>query len=281
MELLALDFDGVISDSAPEAWLVTLRTYAALRPVEAIAGLLARAEGQSPDEIRVDAAYRRFVAMMPLGNRAEDFAVALSLVAGDRDAPDQAAFDRVFAAEPGEFLRSFHERFYHVRTALREGDPERWVSLIGPYPEFLATVRRCAQAVRLAIATAKDRASVEQLLERYGIADLFAPETLLDKDAGRSKRGHLERLHARLGVPYPEIVFVDDKVNHLDDVSGMGVRGVLAAWGYNGERERRQARERGYIVCTLDDFERVLFGGQRGDAGLDSVSRPPRSGRTS
>ena len=260
MELLALDFDGVISDSAPEAWLVTLRTYAALRPAGTIPALLARAERQSAEEIRVDRAYRRFVAMMPLGNRAEDFAVALSLVADDRDAADQDAFDMVFAAESSGFLDSFHERFYQVRASLRDGDLERWVSLLGPYPEFVSTVRRCAGEVRLAIATAKDRASVERLLQRYGIDDLFSPETLLDKEAGRSKRGHLERLHERLGVPYPEIVFVDDKVNHLDDVAGMGVRGVLAAWGYNGERERRQARERGYTVCTLADFERVLFG---------------------
>ncbi len=259
MELLALDFDGVISDSAPEAWLVTLRTYSALRPGEEIADLLARAEGQSADEIRSDQAYRRFVAMMPLGNRAEDFAVALSLVARDRDAADQAAFDAVFAAESDAFLGTFHERFYGMRAALREGDPGRWASLLGPYPEFVDTVRRLADRVRLAIATAKDRVSVERLLQLYGIADLFSPETLLDKEAGRSKRGHLERLHERLGVAFPEMVFVDDKVNHLDDVAGMGVHGVLAAWGYNGERERQLARQRGYTVCTLADFERILF----------------------
>ncbi len=48
-------------------------------------------------------------------------------------------------------------------------------------------------------------------------------------------------------------------MNHLDDVAAMGVSGVLAAWGYNGEREQRQARENGHRVCSLSDIESQLF----------------------
>ena len=66
---------------------------------------------------------------------------------------------------------------------------------------------------------------------------------------------------ARLGVAPAEITFIDDKVNHLDAVSELGVRCALAAWGYNGARERELARERGYLVCTLGDVEATLFDG--------------------
>jgi hypothetical protein len=48
-------------------------------------------------------------------------------------------------------------------------------------------------------------------------------------------------------------------VNHLDAAARLGVRCALAAWGYNGAREIRHAQARGYLVCTLDDFERRLF----------------------
>jgi hypothetical protein len=37
VRLLALDFDGVISDSAPEAFLVALRTWRMLRPERPLA----------------------------------------------------------------------------------------------------------------------------------------------------------------------------------------------------------------------------------------------------
>jgi hypothetical protein len=54
--------------------------------------------------------------------------------------------------------------------------------------------------------------------------------------------------------------FVDDKVNHLDDVSRLGVRCGLATWGFNGPREEALARAAGHLVCTLDDAEEQLFG---------------------
>jgi hypothetical protein len=56
------------------------------------------------------------------------------------------------------------------------------------------------------------------------------------------------------------MAFLEDKVNHLDAVAPLGVRCALAAWGYNGEREQRHARARGYLVCTLEDVEERLFG---------------------
>jgi phosphoglycolate phosphatase-like HAD superfamily hydrolase len=259
VDLLALDFDGVISDSAPESWLVALRTYADLRPAPKILALRDRAEGQSGDAIRADPAYARFLALMPLGNRAEDFGVAVSLVAAGRSAPDQASFDEAYASEPDGFLPLFHETFYQSRARIRADDPVRWTSLLGPYPGFVDIVRRRAADVRMAIATAKDRTSVELLLRDYDIEDLFDADAILDKEAGRSKRAHLATLHQRFGVDLERIVFVDDKVNHLDDVAGMGVSCVLAAWGYNGEREHRLARTSGHRVCTLSDFEEQLF----------------------
>jgi hypothetical protein len=57
------------------------------------------------------------------------------------------------------------------------------------------------------------------------------------------------------------MTFVDDKLRHLDDVAGLGVRCVLAGWGYNSERERRAAVERGYTVAGLIDLERQLLHG--------------------
>ena len=58
------------------------------------------------------------------------------------------------------------------------------------------------------------------------------------------------------------MTFVDDKVNHLTTVSQLGVRGVLAGWGFNGTREHMLARELGFEVAALDDAEAILFKGE-------------------
>lgn len=249
MKLLALDFDGVISDSAREAFVVALRAWRELAPSTP---LPAAAERDS-------SLYARFLEAMPLGNRAEDFAVILAALERDRPLPDQAAYDAFYAEVDPELLRHFHQRFYQLRHEWCDRAPGEWFALMRPYAAFCGLLQRRACDVILAIATAKDRRSVRSLLERYGLAALFPDERVLDKETGVSKRSHIEYFAEFFGLGFDEITFVDDKVNHLDNVASLGARCVLAAWGYNGPREQRLARQTGYLVCHLEDFEKRVF----------------------
>lgn len=263
MRALALDFDGVISDSIGEAFEVALRTYARVRPEARVAALAAQAEPASQPAL-----FASFLALVPLGNRAEDFGVALEALERGASLPGQAAYD-AFREELGPvWLRRFHESFYEERAALAARDRGRWLASMAPYAPFAALLRRRAGDAVLAIATAKDHRSVAELLQAHGLADLFDPRWILDKEAGVSKRAHLERLAQALGLPFKEITFVDDKVNHLETVAPLGVRCALAAWGYNGARERDRARSRGFLVCRLEDAEAQLYG-----------AAPPRAAR--
>jgi phosphoglycolate phosphatase-like HAD superfamily hydrolase len=264
VKLLALDFDGVIADSAPEAFWVALRTFAALRPETRLAAgrgaLLARPSAPPLEAVTGDPLYAPFLALMPLGNRAEDYGVALAALEQGADLPGQSAYDAFRAGQSEAWLREYHERFYRIREALCAADREGWHALIAPYPPFLDLLRRRAGDAILAIATAKDRDSVAALLTSYGIGDLFPQRRILDKETGVSKEAHLVQLQRAEGVPFAEITFLDDKVNHLDRVRKLGVRCGLACWGYNGPREALAARARGYLVCALADAEAQLFG---------------------
>jgi hypothetical protein len=60
-------------------------------------------------------------------------------------------------------------------------------------------------------------------------------------------------------VEFGGITFVDDKVNHLLRVAELGVRPVLAGWGFNTPREHGLARERGFEVADLSTADEVLF----------------------
>ena len=276
MDVLALDFDGVISDSAFESFVVALRTF--LRegmdapPTSRFADL-----GNIPiPELDAHPLYHDFLDLMPLGNRAEDFGVALRILDRGEKADDQASFDLSRESLKEDSLARFHHTFYREREALRAADPDAWLGLLRPFEAFVSILRRRAADRVLALATAKDRASIDLLLDIYEISDLFPDELIVDKEAGRSKRSHLERLRESLGVAFDDITFVDDKLNHLEDVSGLGVRCVLAAWGYNGERERQLAAHRGFLVCDLDDAEDALFGTLPGGQGDLPTDRGPR-----
>jgi phosphoglycolate phosphatase-like HAD superfamily hydrolase len=254
----------VISDSAPEAFAVAVRTWCGMRPESRLCNrvaLLGGVEAPAPEVVLHDPVYAAFVEMMPLGNRAEDYAVELHILEAGRNVADQQAYDTCKAELDPEWLRAFHKRFYRERSRMSEADPDRWQRLMRCYAGIPELLRRHAPEVALAIATSKDRRSVAKLLEAYGVSDLFPEGTVLDKETGVSKRSHFEHLQQRFGFAYGEMTFVDDKLNHLDGVAPLGVRCGLAAWGYNGAREIVSARARGYLVLELGGLEAAVFGG--------------------
>ena len=264
MKVLALDFDGVISDSALESFVVALRTFQALNPDSALSEAAGRLRDATSEAIRAHPLFAGFVDLMPLGNRAEDMGLALQCLSSGREVGDQATWNTLREQAPADFLVAFHQRFYREREMLRHQDFDAWLSLLAPFSSFVDLLRRRQSDCVLALATAKDLVSVELLLEAYSISGLFVSSRIVDKEAGVSKRAHLGLLQERLEVGFEDITFIDDKLNHLEDVSQLGVRSVLAAWGYNGERERKRADERGFLVCELETADAQLFGTPRG-----------------
>lgn len=262
MKALVLDFDGVISDSAPESFVVAFRTYVELfphSPFVQTSGHRLRSTDIHLTDVINDPLYRRFLRLIPLGNRAEDYGVILRILEQGIEIEDQAAYDLQRRSWSSTQLNRFHNQFYQVRETFFNAEPATWRALIGPYSGFVNILRQHADECILAIATAKDRGSVSRLLGDYGIQELFPEERLLDKETGVNKIAHLQYLHQQLKLEYAQIAFIDDKVNHLDSVAPLGVRCVLATWGYNGQREHQLANLKGYLVCGIEDIEQRLF----------------------
>ncbi len=250
MTVLALDFDGVICDSAEEVLQTALETWSEVSP-----GSRLQIEVNGRSESR--AAFERLI---PLGNRAEDFGVALHILENHLTVSTQADYDRVRDRLGLDWLGRFHQLFYRMRRRLRTDDPVRWLGLHRTYPAFIEVLEHHQQSTTLASATAKDGASVRLLLAHFEIDRLFQDQLILDKETGVVKTAHLKTLADRIGCETTRITFVDDKLNHLQATAPLGVRGVLAGWGHNTAREHDAARHAGFPVATLETAEAVLFG---------------------
>ena len=264
MKVLALDFDGVVCDSLREVFATALATYETMTPGSPLLARLRSRRGTGRWhglELVNDPVMVSFESMMPLGNRAEDFGVSLKALDNLLELTDQGSYDTFYSTVDPEWMARFHRGFYEQRDAARAFDTHGWLDLNAPYPVFLEILRRRSTEARIALATAKDRRSAELLLAHLGVGDLFAPELILDKEAGVSKTAHLTALSDRLDVSFDEITFVDDKLNHLETVAPLGVRPILAGWGFNTPREHALAAEKAITVANFDDVERVLYGG--------------------
>jgi len=264
MKLLALDFDGVIFDGAPECFWVSIRTLERVRPGTLDATRLAGWEALPGERVRAaicsDPLFPGFLDIMPLGNRAEDFGVALLALEAGHTIRTQRDYDLWFEAQDPSFAEDFQRHFYHERADLRSASESRWGELMSPCRELIEVLRRRKGECQVVIATAKDGVSVSKLIAHFGIDDVFAPGCIYDKQAGRSKRNHITSIQADYGVDFSDITFIDDKFSHLAVVAALGVRCLLACWGFNGPREKEQALANAIGTCELADLEASVFG---------------------
>lgn len=235
--LLALDFDGVIWDSAGECFEIAMRTWEALH-------------GQRPPVDEGD--FRRARWLVRVGGEFE--AVLAGLSEGrDLGSGTGEQFARLAADRVGQGLR-FEREFYAQRRRARELDRAAWLALQRPYPEVLGELPALTRAFReVVICTTKDEASVRELL---ATVPLELP--ILGKEFSLDKRDQMNHLASARGVPLEGIVFVDDLLHNLEPVASLGVRVALAGWGYNPPSERRRAQALGIPVLQPGDLVRDL-----------------------
>jgi phosphoglycolate phosphatase-like HAD superfamily hydrolase len=253
--VLALDFDGVISNSLLEAYLITWRIAGGLDP------RLVPADGRLPTPENIHdfreqnrEHWNAFKDIVPFCNRGEDYLLAHQAVCEKRIIKTQEEFYSFAQCSPKDRLDRFHEEFYCERYRLTDQELDRWLALNTAYPGVPEALKLLASKFTLAVATSKDRESVLRLLQNYGIKDYFEPHAVLDKSAGASKRAHLAALGEIYHCSFDRISFIDDKVAHLTDCSPLGVRPYLAGWGYNGTPEYETARKQNIPILEIKDL---------------------------
>lgn len=241
IRVLALDFDGVIWDSAGECFETGWRAYKELFGSDL-----------SGPEHR-----QRFLAGRPHARTGHDFYIILRLL------QEQPELDLV-SFPPAEFVQlrrdwaescaRFDKLFYQLRNRYRDEQFEAWASWQGPYPDMVALLDRWESRFEgTALATTKDQASAHALLRSAGRDwPVFGKEFSVEKNL------QIEGIAAKFGVAPAEILFVDDLLENLEQVTPTGAHGVMADWGYNTPELREQARESGYQVVSIEGLERLL-----------------------
>ncbi|MEA1997169.1 MAG: hypothetical protein U9N45_05995, partial [Gemmatimonadota bacterium] len=242
--VLALDFDGVLSDSLLEAYLITWRISGRIDPTLETGQIKPPALDNIHEFRRENPGHwQSFLSMVPFANRAEDYLVVQKAVHLGHCFSTQEEFSSFRNGVDWKIMEAFHEEFYAERYRLEALDREKWLALNETFPRVREALGVLAKNFELSVATSKDARTVRAVLESYGVAELFESGLVLDKFLGASKKAHLSALKKHFGCSsFSRISFVDDKVSHLIDCQDLGACLYLAAWGYNGAQEIETAR---------------------------------------
>lgn len=256
-KILALDFDGVLCNSLHDTVMTALNTYLQCNTKHNL-------PLQKPltSETVIDFKNRnsefmkKFTHLMPLGNFAKDYYVILEIINKNKydNICSQKDFNNFRESLNDQKIKTYNNLFYRYRHSLQQNDPEAWADLLPAFPGIPHAIRKLSKNFLPAVATSKDNNSVNILLKKYGIDDLFASDNILDKDFARTKREHMIKFKKLHDLDFTDIHFIDDKISHLLQVKKLKVNTYLATWGFNTEREHKIAEEKGINLLALKDF---------------------------
>ena len=248
MNVLALDFDGVLCDSATETAVTAWRAGQQLWPAW---------KGSEPPATWLT----RFRQLRPVIETGYQAIALLRLIAdGVPDAEILAGFPHRAAAVSAQTGRSVAELvhlFGEARDLWIARDAGDWLGCHRFYPGVTAMLRRACAVAELFILTTKQRRFTELLLRAEAI-DLAA-ERVFGLEAGRRKEDVLLALIGQTRLSGAHFWFVEDRLATLESAAARveltDLRLCLATWGYCLEEEVRRARANPRLLCLgLEQF---------------------------
>ena len=256
MGQLVLDFDGVLCDSATECLHISWASFQGFG-VEAFGART----GAYAVPAEVADRYRR---TRPYMRHLAHFLVPLL----DETAPaDRAAFAERFASLPEGMADSFARNARAYRTAVREQRRDAWLALHGVRDQVADLVEGSY------IATARDRASVIEILGAHGVH--AEEDRVFDKL--NEKTAALGEIAERESLPPAEVFLLHDSLDDCLAVKAAGFGACWVSWGCRGPDDPAIVEAHGIPVVTLDDLSAVGRTRSRARRGPRGAPGPPGS----
>jgi phosphoglycolate phosphatase-like HAD superfamily hydrolase len=244
----ALDFDGVICDSAAESAVTAWRAGAAIWPDWR--------DPQPPEHC-----LRGFLAIRPLMETGYQAVPMMRLVwEGKAEGLDPESFEAAVAevmAAHGCSRQRMVELFGTARDDWLRLDPDGWLQRHRFYPQVLPALAAVLTAATGFIVTTKQERFVHALLAGQGLA--VPAERVFGLERGIPKEKVLSGLLQRPELRHHRLHFVEDRLQTLlrvrAAVPDRRLQLHLVAWGYNTEQERlRAAHEADISLLAAGDF---------------------------
>jgi len=250
MSFFALDFDGVLCDSAAEtaasAWKCAWELWPELLKMQKI-----------PEEM-ID----KFLRVRPYLETGWQSVLMLRMLLENQPLSafqnDLEKHCRRLLQESSLDAETLIRKFAWSRDHWIREDQQDWLNSHRFYPGSITALHKAMSRHEVRILTTKQQRFAQLLLQGQGIR--FPENKIWGLEAKRAKEDLLEEF-IRDGAG--EIHFVEDRLETLLRVAARpqlaGVRLYYALWGYGTEAEQQQARKNPAIICLeLTQFIQML-----------------------
>ncbi|MBW2984546.1 hypothetical protein KY361_05495 [Candidatus Woesearchaeota archaeon] len=257
MKVLALDFDGVISNSIWDCFFTAYNVYLKFNPETKLLGgrqLTFENFNGVKAENRVIRDKFRNLASFAAGGKY--FVVVFYIIDRDEEVRSQLEFD-VFCSGLGDTaLNSFQDEFYVERKRLQSIDMEKWYELTPPFFEVVPQFKKLIDRDNAFIVTNRDKESALMLLKRFGLT--VDENKIIHKDFGLNKAEKLIKLSEKMNIGKQDIILVDDLLKHAMGVKEAEFRVFIATWGYSTEKQQSFAEQNGIPLLTEENFYETI-----------------------
>jgi len=243
--IYALDFDGVLCDSAGETGITGWK---------AAAGIWNDMSSPLPAQELVD----RFRLVRPIIETGYESILAMRLLFQGESAE---AILTGFADEKEELLRESKQRiddlkklFGKTRDLWIQNSPDEWIRMNPLFSGIAHKLQMLANGENWYIVTTKQERFVKKILDANCIH--LPSQRIFGLDRNMSKQEVLLDLLAL--HPDGAIYFVEDRLptllNVLKNDRLQNIRLFFADWGYNTEQDKREAAQHPIQIIDIDHF---------------------------
>lgn len=240
----ALDFDGVICDSAVET---------AMTGWKAASQLWNDMPKDAPPEL-IDC-FRRVRPIIETGYEA---ILAMRLLYLGETAPaiyrDYAAMSARLLAQAQVTTDELKKRFGATRDHWIAADLAEWIEMNPLFDSIAERLRAIGERYPWYVVTTKQERFVKQILQAHAIE--LEDEKIYGLDRNLSKPEVLKGLLR--SHPGQTLYFAEDRLPTLLNVRKHAeldqVKLIFALWGYNTDEDKASASEQAFIMQNLEDF---------------------------
>ena len=262
MKILAVDFDGVISDSALKSLFVSHNAYCKYFGSEVkrnFGGKLFTFENWEEMQKQYKKEMDYYHHLRSYLEFPGDFFVIIKIMEEQVRIKDQQEF--IAYRNQIQFdYQFFRELFFKEKEKWQKKSFRKWFFLSPVFKEVVKGIQRFTkEGQKVVIATSNLGEAIHPAFQQEYLGFEIDIEDIFDKSFGRHKAEHMQAIAKKYGVELGEIYFIDDQLSYIVGTDVLGVHVFLAGWGYCTESQKEEAKKEKIIVIEEEkDFYPVL-----------------------